>query len=74
MTINYIYSATGQVEYAIIPINLWEILKPYLQTEWVKQPVKPAFDPRKYKGMIRHLKLDIEQELKTMRNEWTRNF
>ncbi len=32
------------------------------------------FDPKKYYGILSPLKLNIEQELLNMRNEWKRNF
>lgn len=70
MTINYIYNPTGQVEYAIIPISLWELVKPYLEQKVAVSPKTPAFNPLRYKGMLKHLDLDIEHELKMMRNEW----
>lgn len=32
------------------------------------------FNPKKYYGILSPLKLNIEQELLNMRNEWKRNF
>ncbi|MEO0043181.1 MAG: hypothetical protein RL329_2629, partial [Bacteroidota bacterium] len=35
---------------------------------------KKIFNPLKYKGLIKSLNLNIEQELQNMRDEWTDDF
>ena len=83
-TYNYIYDEKGIAEYVVLPVKIWEVLKPYLSLKEINtsenKPVEftnqnsAKFDPKDYYGIISHLNLDIEQELKNMRNEWTRNF
>jgi hypothetical protein len=82
-TYNYIYDEKGVAEYVVLPVKIWNFLKPYLSTsnEIKLEEIKPAekqqaenFNPKDYFGCISHLNLDIEQEIKNMRNEWDRNF
>jgi hypothetical protein len=70
MVINYIYDESGTAQYAIVPIQLWNEVQQH-------QPIaskKKIFNPLQYKGLIRPLQINIEQELKNMRDEWERNF
>lgn len=70
MIINYIYDESGTAQYAIVPIQLWNEVQQ-------NQPVaskKTIFNPLKYKGLIRPLQINIEQELKNMRDEWESSF
>jgi hypothetical protein len=79
---NYIYDEKGIAEYVVLPVKIWEILKPYLTSNEIKiKEMNPeelkkteSFNPKDYFGIISHLELDVEQELKNMRSEWTRNF
>jgi hypothetical protein len=77
MVLNFIYNQTGQPEYAIVPIQIWEMLKSHLNQPIVAIPfvaaTPPKFDPTAYEGMLRYKNLDIEAELKQMRSEWTIN-
>jgi len=81
-TFNYIYDEKGTAEYVVLPVKIWEILKPYLAKDEIKmKEINPLesnktenFNPKEYFGIISHLNLNIEQELKNMRSEWTRNF
>jgi len=82
-TYNYIYDEKGIAEYVVLPVKIWEYLKPYLtvSNEINLKEIKPTelkkpenFNPKEYFGIISHLNLDIEQELINMRSEWTRNF
>ena len=78
MTVNYIYNTSGQIEYAILSLELWQTVQQHLPTELaakLKMPTpKPPFDPKKYYGILAPLQLDVEAELKQMRQEWNRNF
>ena len=80
MTINYIYNPQGQIEYAILPLEFWKQLQVYLPTELIQQvniptPVTtPKFDPKSYFGLLAPLKLDVDAELKQMRQQWKKNF
>ncbi|MEN9612206.1 MAG: hypothetical protein RLZZ628_3020 [Bacteroidota bacterium] len=77
MVLNFIYNQSGQPEYAVVPIQIWEMLKQHLNQPM--QVIPPAsvkavpFDPTLYEGMIRYKNLDIEIELQKMRSEWTIN-
>jgi hypothetical protein len=77
MILNFIYNQSGQPEYAVVPIQIWEILKHHLnQPVQTVPPVSvkpPPFDPTQYEGMISSKNLDIETELQLMRSEWTLN-
>ena len=80
MTINYIYNPQGQIEYAILPLEFWKLLQAHLPTELMQQmkmpvPVPtPQFDPKSYFGLLAPLNLDVDAELKQMRQEWKKNF
>ncbi len=75
LTINYIYDQTGEAEYAVVPFDIWQQLRPYLQIPYteVAKPEKLPFEPAKFRGILRHLNLNIEQELNEMRNHRYRN-
>jgi hypothetical protein len=79
-TYNYIYNEKGLAEYVVLPVKIWEMLKPYLNSNEIKinevvpNPNPEKFNPREFFGAISHLNIDIEEELKNMRSEWTRNF
>lgn len=73
MSVNYLYNSEGGLEYAIVPIEIWELVKMYvpqnvLDTEAI--PSNSTFEPNDYFGMLSHLNLDIEQEITNMRTEW----
>ena len=75
LTLNYIYDEKGIAEYVVVPIKYWERVKQFVKIEKTKPAEKPApFDPREFYGIISHYNLDIDDELKNMRDEWTRNF
>lgn len=79
MTINYIYDTQGKLEYAVVPIQIWETVQSYLPKNVSddlveKESAYKKFEPKDYFGMLSHLNLDAEQELSNMRAEWTRNF
>jgi hypothetical protein len=48
MTINYIYNTQGQIEYAILPLELWTAIQTYLPTDLAsplkKTVTKPIFE------------------------------
>lgn len=77
MIVNYIYDAKGQIEYAVIPIQFWEYVQqqlPKMPTPTEPMATKKTFNPLKYKGLIKSLNINIDQELKNMRDEWTNDF
>jgi len=81
-TYNYIYDEKGIAEYVVLPVKIWEIVKPYLTKNKInvkelnstEENKTENFNPKEYYGLISHLNLNIEQELENMKNEWTRNF
>jgi len=73
MVVNYIYNANGQIEYAVIPYNIWDSIKNYAVSFEIKAEKKLKFDPTEYVGMLSHYNFDIEYELQEMRNQWTRD-
>ena len=75
MTVNYIYDSKGAIEYAIIPYIEWKKLKKNIsinKNRNIKDDDKD-FDPSEYRGMLSHLNLDIEKELKNMKSQWNTN-
>ncbi len=79
MVINYIYNEKGIAEYVIIPKDIWDSVQEYLKNkkmgiEIQSRTQQKRFNPKDYYGITSHLNLDIEQELRNLREEWTRNF
>jgi hypothetical protein len=80
MTINYIYNPQGQIEYAILSLEVWKTIQSYLPAELAgqmqaQQPVpQSSFNPKSYFGLLAPLNLDVEDELLQMRQEWKKNF
>lgn len=75
-TLNYIYNKEGLAEYVVVPIEYWENLKSILKKAKIKHENDTEnnnFNPNDYFGAISHLKLNVEEELKIMREEWNRN-
>lgn len=73
MPINYLYSSEGALEYAVVPIEVWDMVKMYIPQNVLDTEVIPSnstFEPNDYLGMLAHLNLDIEQEITNMRSEW----
>jgi hypothetical protein len=77
MVVNYIYDEKGQLVYAVLPIQFWQYVQQQLPQLSVAIPPiqsKKIFNPLKYKGLIKSLNLNIEQELQNLRDEWTDDF
>lgn len=68
--IKYIYSDTGEVEAAIVPIQAWRLVEQQLQAI----PTPTPFKASKFRGAFRKLNINVEEEIRKMRDEWTRNF
>ncbi len=73
--VKYVYNSNGKIEYALIPYMIWKKIKIYIDNDEIVLPIKnkKEFNPSEYRGMLSHLNLDIEQEIKNLRNQWTRN-
>lgn len=75
MNVSYVYNVEGKVEYAVVPILLWQKLSQSLGNESINAfDSKPyPFNPRNYKGLLSDLNIDVDSEISRMRNEWTRD-
>ncbi|MBC8488599.1 MAG: hypothetical protein H8D45_21445 [Bacteroidetes bacterium] len=75
MTVNYIYDSNGAIEYAIIPYSVWKKLKQSITIKKIEKfkDDEKDFNPSEYRGLLSHLNLDIEKELKNMKDQWNTN-
>jgi len=73
MIVNYIYNTNGQIEYAVIPYDIWDSIKNYAIDLELKSKNKQEFDPSEFVGMLSHYNFDLDYELQEMRNQWTRD-
>ncbi|NJL74837.1 MAG: hypothetical protein HC892_07175 [Saprospiraceae bacterium] len=70
--LKYIYDEAGNVEAAIVPIEVWRGIE--LEINGNGKPMPKKFKPSKYKGLLKHYDFDVEGVIKQMRSEWDRNF
>jgi hypothetical protein len=70
MIINYIYYKSGQIEYVVIPFDVWDSIKKYVPSTEIKGEKEPDFDPTEFIGMLSHHHFDLEDELQQLRNLW----
>ena len=68
MQVQYVYDETGKKTGVIVPLALWEDVSRH-KTSTKK---KCAFDPSKFRGIYRNLKVNFDKELKGLRQEWER--
>ncbi|MFH1050330.1 MAG: hypothetical protein V1779_05285 [bacterium] len=75
MTVNYIYNSKGKPEYAVVPYLLWESLEKHVSqiTKNIIEDGTKKFNPAEFKGILKHLDLDLDSEIELMRSRWTRN-
>ena len=68
MQVQYVYDETGKKTGVIVPLALWEDVSRH------KTPSKKksAFDPSKFRGIYRNPKINLDKELKGLRQEWER--
>ncbi len=69
MEVQYVYDEDGRKTGVIIPINLWNKIS-YLVSR--DQEEKTNWDPSKYRGMYKDLKVDVKKESAALREEWMR--
>jgi hypothetical protein len=76
MMVKYVHNKQGIPEAVIIPIHLWRSLEPHLPSAKKKIASNNAlpFEPTQYFGLIAGGGFNVEEELKTMRDEWNRTF
>jgi len=67
MKVQYIYNEEGEKENVIIPYKEWEKIRPSIERK-----KKTEFDPDKYKGIYKDLRLNLDEEIKNLRDEWNR--
>jgi hypothetical protein len=67
MKVQYIYNEDGERESVIIPYKEWERI-----SSSIKKEKKTEFDPDKYKGIYKGLQINLEEEIKNLRDEWNR--
>jgi hypothetical protein len=65
----YVYDEVGRQTAVIVSINLWSKMS-RLAKEGHKD--KSDWDPSKYMGMYKDLKIDVKKESAALRDEWTR--
>ncbi len=73
MSLNYIYDKKGKAEYVVLPIKYWQYIKKIISTEENEDKPDRKFNPNDYYGVISNLNLDVEEEIKNIRKEWSRN-
>ena len=75
MTVNYIYNSKGKPEYAVVPYFLWETIEKQFEKEKGKkiEKISEKFNPVEFKGILKHLNLDLDNEIKELRKQWARN-
>ena len=69
MEVQYIYDEEGRRTGVIVPIELWNKIR---NPEKLGRQEKGEWDPSKYRGMYKNLKIDVRTESKSLRDEWTR--
>jgi hypothetical protein len=69
MEVQYIYDEEGRQTGVIVPINLWNKMSHLVELD---QKAKTDWDPSKYRGMYKDLKVDVKKESDALRDEWTR--
>lgn len=69
MEVQYIYDEEGRQTGVIVPIELWNRIS---NLEKLSHEKKSEWDPSKYRGMYKSLKVDVTKESKSLRDEWTR--
>ena len=67
MKVQYIYNENGEKENVIISYKEWTRICSTMKVDNNKD-----FDPDKYKGIYKNLGLNLEKEIKNLRDEWTR--
>jgi len=65
--IKYIYSDSGEIEAAIVPIQKWRSITQQIQTK-----PKDDFDPAAFENIL--VNYDLEAIIQEMRDQWTDNF
>jgi hypothetical protein len=67
--IEYIYDSKGEKKGVIIPIELWEKNKSKILDN---SKNKKVFRPSKYRGIYKDMEIDLNKEVRKIRDEWER--
>jgi hypothetical protein len=71
MGVQYVYDVRGKKTGVIIPIELWNEEEFNLE-EVEKMEKEEVFNPSNYRGIYKHLRVDLEEEMRNFRDEWVR--
>ena len=69
MDVQYVYDEDGRQTGVIVPIHLWNKISHLVGG---RKEGKSDWDPSKYRGMYRDLKIDVKKESAALRDEWAR--
>ena len=64
--VQYVYNEAGRQTGVIVPIHLWNRL---IRLAGESSKKKSHWDPSKYRGMYRDLKIDVKKESAGLRDE-----
>ncbi len=71
MGVQYVYDVSGENTGIIIPIDLWN--KKGFKIEEVENTEKEeVFNPSDYRRIYKNLRVDLEEEIRNIRDEWAR--
>ena len=71
MGVQYVYDVRGKKTGVIIPLELWNE-KGFKIEEVEKMEKGEVFNPSKYRGIYKNLRVDFEEEIRNLREEWVR--
>lgn len=69
MEVQYVYDEEGRQTGVIVPIDLWNRISHLAEAA---KEGKAKWNPSKYRGMYKNLKVDVRAESIALRDEWTR--
>ncbi|MEA2033952.1 MAG: hypothetical protein U9N40_00435 [Euryarchaeota archaeon] len=71
MGVQYVYDVRGKKTGVIIPIELWN-KKGFKIEEVEKTEKEGVFNPSDYRRIYKNLRVDLEEEIRNIRDEWVR--
>ena len=71
MGVQYVYDVSGENTGIIIPIDLWN-KKGFKIEEVEKTEKEEVFNPSDYRRIYKNLRVDLEEEIRNIRDEWAR--
>lgn len=70
MSIRYVYDSKGRKTDVIVPIEIWNKDKSRISKG--KKETKKNLILSKYKGIYKDLNIELDKEIKNLRDEWVR--